>query len=119
MARGIAHREWRIDRSDYDGEAAFREAVQAELAMCENIGERLGVAIVSAPIRTRLNDGGEWFTAAWVFRTATVPGASAPKPEETPEERLHRELHDGTRSVIEPEDVEPALVEDVDLASVE
>lgn len=117
MARGIAHREWRIDRSDYDGEAAFREAVQAELAMCENIGERLGVAIVSAPIRTRLNGGNEWFTAAWVFRTATVPGVSEAKAE-TPAEELHRELHDGTLDVIEPEDA--ALIEDADpLAAVE
>lgn len=108
MARGIAHREWRIDRSDYDGEAAFREAVQAELAMCENIGERLGVAIVSAPIRTRLNGGNEWFTAAWVFRTATVPGASESKPA-APDEPDS-----------EPEPVEAALIEDADqLAAVE
>jgi hypothetical protein len=49
MARGIAHREWRIHRDQYGSDEEFRGAVQAEFAMCENIGERLGVAIVAAP----------------------------------------------------------------------
>lgn len=71
MAKGISHREWRIHRDDYQDDQSFREAVQAELAMCENIGERLGVAIVAAP--SRLKQGDSWFTRGWVFRTATVP----------------------------------------------
>jgi hypothetical protein len=81
MARGISHREWRIYRDDHTDdlgrvdEQGFRAAIQAELAMCENLGERLGVAIVAAPIRTRLNGGGSWFTVGWVFKTATVPAA--------------------------------------------
>lgn len=85
MARGIAHREWRIHRDDYTDDRSFREAVQAEFAMCENIGERLGVAIVAAPMRTRLHPDGEWFTAGWAFKTATVP-AGREEPVEQPGE---------------------------------
>lgn len=87
MAKGIAHREWRIDRDDFHDslgrvdEAAFRAAVQNELALAEHICERLGVALVAAPIRTRdLNDGA-WLTVGWVFKTATVPGATTPASE--------------------------------------
>jgi hypothetical protein len=85
MARGIAHREWRIHRDDYKTDEDFRGAVQAEFAMCENIGERLGVAIVAAPMRTRLLPDGEWFTAGWAFKTATVP-AGREEPVEAPGE---------------------------------
>jgi hypothetical protein len=69
--RHSAHREWRIHRDDYTDDRSFREAVQAEFAMCENIGERLGVAIV-AP-RCGEGCGDSWFTAGWAFKTATVP----------------------------------------------
>jgi hypothetical protein len=77
MAKGIALRKWRISRSDYEDDYQFREAVQGELASFEHIGERLGVALVAAPIRERAVLGGEWFTSAWAFQTATVPAASA------------------------------------------
>lgn len=75
MARGIAHREWAIHRSDYDTDADFREAVEAEMVLNVQIMERLGVAIVSAPVRNR--DYG-WRTDAVIFQTATVPGISDP-----------------------------------------
>jgi hypothetical protein len=65
MAKGIALRKWRISRSDYQDDYQFREAVQGELASFEHIGERLGVALIAAPIRTRLLPNGEWFTSAW------------------------------------------------------
>jgi hypothetical protein len=77
MAKGIAHREWQILREHYRDDQSFREAVQAELAMCENIGERLGVAIVAAPMRAKDID---WYTAGWVFKTATVPSGREPDP---------------------------------------
>lgn len=81
MAKGIAHREWAIYRDDYRddngrvNEQAFRAAVQFELSMAEHIGERLGVAIVAAPVRTRHMGDGPYFTTGWVFKTATVPSA--------------------------------------------
>jgi hypothetical protein len=86
MAKGIAHRDWSISRDDYrdeDGrtdDASFRAAVQNELALAEHIGERLGVAIVAAPIRTRLA-GGSHFTVGWAFKTATVPSTREQTPE--------------------------------------
>lgn len=86
MAKGIAHREWTISRDEYTDDhgrvdqQAFREAIQGELAMCENLGERLGVAIVAAPLRTRL-DNGSWWTHGWVFKTATIPAAAAAASE--------------------------------------
>jgi hypothetical protein len=90
MARGIAHREWRIHRDDYTDDRSFREAVQAEFAMCENIGERLGVAIVATPGREKIGDS--WFTRGWLFRTATVPAMadqeSAPGEVESLEQAL-------------------------------
>lgn len=82
MARGIAHREWVLHRDDYQTDEAFRAAVQNELALAEHIGERLGVAIVAAPIRTRALGAGPHFTTGWVFRTATVPSAADQKPPE-------------------------------------
>jgi hypothetical protein len=72
---GISLREWSISLSDYETEDDFRQAVAQELAGFEHIGERLGVGLVAAPIRTRSHNGGEWFTAGWVFKTATVPAA--------------------------------------------
>lgn len=76
MASGIAHRGWQIARSDFmtdEGvdEAAFRGAVQHELAMAEHIGERLGVAILAAPKRQRFGD--LWITVGWRFQTASIP----------------------------------------------
>lgn len=71
---GISLREWSLSLSDYETEEDFRAAVQQELASFEHIGERLGVGLVSAPIRARAGSGA-WFTAAWVFKTATVPAA--------------------------------------------
>ncbi len=110
MAKGIAHREWTIHLDEFTNdlgqtdEAAFREAVQAELAMCENFGERLGVAIVAAPIRTKLVGGNRWFTVGWVFKTATVPAARDNEPQPEP---LVDDLFEDEPA---PDDV--ALVED-------
>lgn len=70
MARGIAHREWAIHRSDYDTDQEFREAVEAEMVLNVQIMERLGVAIIAAPAR---DPHAEWMTKGVVFRTATVP----------------------------------------------
>jgi hypothetical protein len=77
--KGIALRKWSISASDYDDEALFREAVQQELASFEHIGERLGIGVIAAPIRAQ--QGSEWFTAGWVFQTATVPAAASPVAE--------------------------------------
>lgn len=80
-AKGIALRKWALHAKDYESEDDFRQAVAAELAGFEHIGERLGVGVVAAPIRAQ--EGGEWFTQAWVFQTATVPGArDEPEPED-------------------------------------
>jgi hypothetical protein len=101
-ARGIAHREWRLDRSDYrdehgrTDETSFRAAVQNELALAEHMCERLGVMIVAAPVRTRVGDG--WLTMAWAFKTATIPAVQETGEVEALEEAL----------------AEPALVEDPD-----
>lgn len=82
MASGIAHRDWQIARSDYTNdfggvdEAAFRAAVQNELALAEHIGERLGVAIIAAPRRRRFGD--LWVTEGWRFQTASIPADPAP-----------------------------------------
>jgi hypothetical protein len=80
MAKGIALRKWALHLKDYETEDDFRQAVAAELAGFEHIGERLGVGVVAAPIRAR--EGGEWFTRAWVFQTATVPAAHIGEPED-------------------------------------
>ncbi len=66
-------RAWSLDVDDYEDEATFRAAVQTELAMSEYLGYRLGVAVVSAPIRAQRVPGGEFETVGWTFRTATVP----------------------------------------------
>lgn len=87
MAKGIAHREWVIHRADYiddfGNDTGFREAVEAEAVANVHLMERLGVAVVSAPVRRQGPSGG-WFTEAVVFKTATVPGvrdAQAEEPE--------------------------------------
>lgn len=100
MAKGIAHREWRIERDEYQTDQDFRYAVQQEMSLAEHIGERLGVAIVSAPVRTRASEGGMHFTVAWVFQTASIPSASATKLEDSELEALEDAL------------AEPALVDD-------
>jgi hypothetical protein len=51
--KGIALRKWSLSASDYENEAEFRAAVQNELASFEHIGERLGIGVIAAPIRTR------------------------------------------------------------------
>lgn len=74
MAKGIAHREWYIDRGVYESEQDFRAAVENEQALNVHIQERLGVAIVSAPVRQR-DEFGHWRTEAYIFQTASVPAA--------------------------------------------
>lgn len=95
MAAAIGLRAWTLDARDYVdetgrvNEAAFRQAVIEELAASEYLGFRLGIAVVSAPIRAQEVDGGEWRTVGWTFRTATVPGITradaAPDPLDDPE----------------------------------
>lgn len=88
MASGIAHRDWRIERAEYDTDQDFNLAVQQELALSQHIMERLGVAIVAAPSRRRGEFGG-WFTDAVIFKTASVPAAvTDPAPDEPPEAML-------------------------------
>lgn len=103
--KGISLRKWSLSLSDYETEQDFREAVQAELAQFEHIGERLGIGVIAAPIRTRTMDGGEWFTAGWVFQTATVPAA---RPAASEIEALEEAM-----------EAEPALVEDPEPAVAE
>jgi len=86
MANGIGLRQWRLDRSDYESDQEFREAVQTELAAFEHIGERLGIGLVSAPIRTRVLPDGDWQTSGWFFKTATVPAAQAAASEPSDED---------------------------------
>lgn len=71
----IGLRAWTLDARDYGGdEAAFRQAVVEELAASEYLGYRLGIAVVSAPIRVQQVEGGDWATIGWRFQTTTVPG---------------------------------------------
>lgn len=85
MAKGIAHREWVIKRTDCrndDGEiddSVFRATVENEAVLNVQIMERLGVAIVSAPIREQWADG-NYHTVGYIFRTATVPGVRDDEP---------------------------------------
>jgi hypothetical protein len=86
MAKGIAHREWVIKRADCRNEhgeideGVFRATVENEAILNVQIMERLGVAVVSAPIRELWADGG-YHTVGYVFRTATVPGVRDEEPE--------------------------------------
>jgi hypothetical protein len=43
MAKGIAHRDWSIQRSDYQTDQDFNGALQQELALGQHLMERLGV----------------------------------------------------------------------------
>lgn len=99
MAKGIAHREWVIRRADCRNEAGeiddnvFRGTVENEMVLNVHLMERLGVAVVSAPIREQWGDG-SWHTVAYGFRTATVPGARQPEPDESDDELTHGEVLD-------------------------
>lgn len=75
-SKGISHRDWSIDRADYETDDDFRQAVVTELAAIEHMGERLGITVIPSPVRERV--GGSWHTLAWVFQTASVPAASVP-----------------------------------------
>lgn len=79
MASGIAHRDWQIERSEYDTDQDFNLAVQQELALSQHIMDRLGVAIVAAPVR-RPGPLGLWSTHAVIFKTASVPAARDDEP---------------------------------------
>lgn len=85
MAKGIAHREWAIHRSDYETDDDFRTAVENEAVLNVQIMERLGVAIISAPVRRQGPEGG-WYTEAVFFQTATVPGVRDEPAVETEDE---------------------------------
>jgi hypothetical protein len=113
MAAAIGLREWTLWADDYEDEAAFRAAVQTEAAMSEYLSYRLGIAVVSAPIRMKHVDGtnyvgwsrarpGEWETVGHRFETATVPAAVAPEQPAAPGAALDEVLDDEA-------DDEPAL----------
>ena len=69
----MAKRTWTIDSRDYGTDDEFRAAVVNELAAFENIGHRIGLALISSPIRERV--GSSFTTVGWAFRTETVPAA--------------------------------------------
>jgi hypothetical protein len=103
--KGIKLRSWFIHREDYidslGNDTGFRDAVAAELASLEHMGERLGVGFVSAPARKEIAPG-EWETVAWVFQTETIPAGTS----WTPEPVALDEENEGTAPVVEPEHVE-------------
>jgi hypothetical protein len=83
MAKGIAHRDWALHRSDYDSDAEFLAAVQHEQAMNVHLMERLGVAVIASPARAKWPDG-SWYTQAYLFMTDSVPAAREPEPKPAP-----------------------------------
>lgn len=110
MAAAIGLRAWFLDRQDYDSDDAFRAAVAQELVQTEYLSYRLGIAVVSAPIRAQLVLGGEYETVGWTFRTATVPAVRFvdPDPEDLAlaKEQLAREMDHIAEP---PEDEEPEI----------
>ena len=74
----MAKRTWTLDSRDFSTDDEFRNAVAAELAAFENIGHRIGLALIASPIRERV--GRNFLTAGWAFRTETVPTAREAQP---------------------------------------
>ena len=91
----MAKRNWDIDVKDYETWEDFQVAVEQELASFRHIGDRIGLALIAAPKRERLN--GRFVTTGWGFRTETVPALQAPEPKVVP------------LPVEGPEDEEPAV----------
>jgi hypothetical protein len=104
MAKGIAHRDWALHRFDYDSDQEFNVAVQQEMALAQHIMDRLGVAIVSAPIRRRGPVTGRFYTEAVVFETATVPAAREPGAGEVVEVDGNPADHDLYSALVEDAD---------------
>lgn len=88
MAKGIKLRNWSLDARDYQTEDEFLAAVEMEAAKSVHLQERLGVAIVSTPIKQVVN--GEYVTLGWHFATATVPAARQSEPDPVVEEELEQ-----------------------------
>lgn len=111
MARGIAHRDWALHRSDYETDADFRAAIENEMALNVQIMERLGVAIVSAPVRRRV--GQSWFTEGVIFKTASVPAAPDADTPPAPTRAVAPPAVEATRPMVGPggeeEDVPQSL----------
>jgi hypothetical protein len=78
----VAKRTWTLDSRDFSTDDEFRQAVVTELAAFENIGHRIGLALIASPIRERT--GRDFVTTGWAFHTETVPTARetrAPEPQ--------------------------------------
>lgn len=90
-------REWQISREEFAYEADFRQAVAEELARLENLGHRVGGAVIATPVRVK-SDGqvirgiDEYETVAWVFQHKFMPAARREDPpvavSETPTEPI-------------------------------
>ena len=109
----ITMRAWSLDKDDYPDEASFRAAVVDELAASEYLSHRLGIAVVSAPIRAQRFPGGDFETRGWLFKTATVPAIRF--AEDTTVADAAAEVEAGTDVGLEPDaesdpDLEPAEV---------
>lgn len=98
----MAKRNWTIDSRDYETDSGFRQAVVDELASLENMGHRLGLGFVVAPIRARVN--ASFVTVGWSFRSELVPALQEPaRAEEAP-----LESEADVIPLVEPEPAEAA-----------
>jgi hypothetical protein len=88
----VAKRTWTIDSNDFSTDEEFRQAVVTELAAFENIGHRIGLALIASPIRERT--GRDFVTTGWAFHTETVPTAreTPAPPKLVPVEESDEEL---------------------------
>lgn len=109
MAAAIGLRAWTLHADDYPDETSFRQAVIQELAASEHLSFRLGIAVVSAPIRAQRVPNGDYETVGWTFRTATVPAIrfAASEPEV---ERAVAEVEEAADEALEA-DAEPTAAE--------
>ena len=78
-------RVWKLWLEDYETEADFLNAVEAEAARCVWIGHRIGRGITNGPIRIEQVEG-EYQTVGWAFRDIFVPAARTNVPVEPAEE---------------------------------
>jgi hypothetical protein len=106
MAAAIGLRAWTLDARDYEDEAAFRAGS----------GRRAGlVGVPEPPARHRGREradppgdrAGQWITAGWTFRTATVPGVRLADTGDLP--TVAADVADAAAEVLDEADDEPAL----------
>lgn len=100
----MATRQWGIYLSEFETEEAFRDAVAGELARVENIGHRMGGALIATPIRVEVPleerthpQVREHVTQGWVFSHEMAPAVRPAQPAAPPEDP-------------EPDELEAALV---------